>query len=140
MGRTKQVTSFLQVPGAYLSTKTECGYLNGWIKKRSHMCKNFNQNGVNPRDIAGGRQNLRRRRSSPLDTSFLSTASFIFLPSVVLVSSVFLLCFPLLSLTRTIMGSLNVTTCTMTRYLHKTLQHCVACSVLAGEWTRMIRC
>ena len=34
------------------SMKTECDYLNGWIKKRSHMQKSHPKV-VNPRDIAG---------------------------------------------------------------------------------------
>ena len=34
------------------STKTECDYLNGWIKKRSHTQKSRPKM-VNPRDIAG---------------------------------------------------------------------------------------
>ena len=34
------------------STKTECDYLNGWIKKRSHTQKSHPKM-VNPRDIAG---------------------------------------------------------------------------------------
>ena len=34
------------------STKTECDYHNGWIKKRSHTQKSLPKV-VNPRDIAG---------------------------------------------------------------------------------------
>ena len=34
------------------SRKTECDYLNGWIKKRSHTQKSHPKV-VNPRDIAG---------------------------------------------------------------------------------------
>ena len=41
-----------------VSTKTECDYLNGWIKKRPHTQKSHPKM-VNPRDIAGER---RRRR------------------------------------------------------------------------------
>ena len=41
------------------STKTKCDYLNGWIKKWSHICKNLTKM-VKPRDIAGER---RRRRN-----------------------------------------------------------------------------
>ena len=37
------------------STKTECDYLYGWIKKRSHTQKSHPKV-VNPRDIAGERQ------------------------------------------------------------------------------------
>ena len=37
------------------STKTECDYLNGWIKKRSHTQKSHPKV-VNPRDIAGERK------------------------------------------------------------------------------------
>ena len=35
-----------------LSTKTDCSYLNGWIKKNGHICKNLTKM-VNPRDIVG---------------------------------------------------------------------------------------
>ena len=37
------------------STKTECDYLNGWIKKRSHTQKSHPQV-VSPRDLAGERR------------------------------------------------------------------------------------
>ena len=39
--------------------KTECDYLNSWIKKRSHTQKSHPPKMVNPRDIAG---ECRRRR------------------------------------------------------------------------------
>ena len=41
-----------------LSTTTECDYLNGWIRKRSHSQKSHPKM-VNPRGIPGER---RRRR------------------------------------------------------------------------------
>ena len=41
------------------STKTECDYLNGWIKIRSHTQK-ISPKQVNPRGIAG--ESRRRRR------------------------------------------------------------------------------
>ena len=45
------------------SMKTECDYLNGWIKN-GQMRKNFTQV-VNPRDISGQRR--RRRMVNPRD-------------------------------------------------------------------------
>ena len=56
------------------SMKTECDYLNGWIKKRSHTQKSHPKL-VNPRDIAGERR--RRRRSLVLLVSEDSN-SFLF--------------------------------------------------------------
>ena len=44
------------------STKTECDYLNGWIKKRSHTQKSHPKV-VNPRDIAGERKKKKKRYS-----------------------------------------------------------------------------
>ena len=41
--------------------KTECDYLNGWIKKRSHTQKSHPK-AVNPRDIAGERKRKKRKR------------------------------------------------------------------------------
>ena len=41
--------------------KTECDYLNGWIKKRSHTQKSHPKM-MSPRDIAGERRRRRRRR------------------------------------------------------------------------------
>ena len=41
------------------STKTECDYLNGWIKKRSHTQKSHPKV-VNPRDIAGERKKNKK--------------------------------------------------------------------------------
>ena len=43
------------------STKTECDYLNGWIKKRSHTQKSHPKV-VNPRDIAGERKKKKKSR------------------------------------------------------------------------------
>ena len=42
------------------STKTECDYLNGWIKKRSHTQKSHPKV-VNPRDIAGERKKKKKK-------------------------------------------------------------------------------
>ena len=42
------------------STKTECDYLNGWIKKRSHTQKSHPKV-VNPRDIAGQRKTKKTK-------------------------------------------------------------------------------
>ena len=55
MGECRQQKHTQHAP----TTKTECDYLNGWIKKRSHMQKSHPKV-VNPRDIAGEQ---RRRRS-----------------------------------------------------------------------------
>ena len=41
------------------STKTECDYLDGWIKNGHIICKNLTQNGE-PRDIGGERRRRRR--------------------------------------------------------------------------------
>ena len=43
------------------STKTECDYLNGWIKKRSHTQKSHPKV-VNPRDIAGERKKKKEKK------------------------------------------------------------------------------
>ena len=43
------------------STKMECDYLNGWIKKRSHTQKSHPKV-VNPRDIAGERQKKKKKK------------------------------------------------------------------------------
>ena len=40
--------------------KTECDYLNGWIKKRSHK-QNISTKIVNPRDIAGNAEEVNPR-------------------------------------------------------------------------------
>ena len=48
-----------------LSTKTECDYLNGWIKKRSHTQKSHPKV-VNPRDIAGERKKTQTKKKSLL--------------------------------------------------------------------------
>ena len=59
-----------QVPGLlpsflfyflFLSTKTECDYLNGWIEKRSHAQKSHPKV-VNPRDIAGERKKTKNKK------------------------------------------------------------------------------
>ena len=38
-----------------LSTKMECDYLYGWIKKRSHTHAKISPKMVNPRDLARAR-------------------------------------------------------------------------------------
>ena len=43
------------------STKTECDYLNGWNKKRSHTQKSHPKV-VNPRDIAGERKKKKKKK------------------------------------------------------------------------------
>ena len=45
----------------FLSTKTECDYLNGWIKKRSHTQKSHPKV-VNPRDIAGEHKKTTQKK------------------------------------------------------------------------------
>ena len=45
-----------------LSTKTECDYLNGWIKKRSHTQKSHPKV-VNPTDIAGERKKKTHKKT-----------------------------------------------------------------------------
>ena len=47
------------------STKTECDYLNGWIKKRSHTQKSHPKV-VNPRDIAGERKKKKKKKKKTL--------------------------------------------------------------------------
>ena len=47
--------------GMWPSTKTECDYLNGWIKKRSHTQK-YHPKVVNPRDIAGERKKKKKKK------------------------------------------------------------------------------
>ena len=42
------------------STKTECDYLNGWIKKQAHTQKSHAKV-VNPRDIAGERKKKKKK-------------------------------------------------------------------------------
>ena len=46
------------------STKTECDYLNGWIKKRSHTVTyaKISPRVVNPRDIAGEREKKNKKQ------------------------------------------------------------------------------
>ena len=44
------------------STKTECDYLNGWIKKRSHTQKSHPKV-VNPRDLAGERKKKKKKKN-----------------------------------------------------------------------------
>ena len=46
---------------SYISMKTECDYLNGWIKKVKYA--KISPKMVNPRDLAGERRRRRRRSS-----------------------------------------------------------------------------
>ena len=69
IARTQKILTFMSSTGECQqqkhtqhapSTKTECDYLNGWIKRRSHLQKSHSEV-VNPRDIAGERKkNLGR--------------------------------------------------------------------------------
>ena len=52
----------------HLSTKTECDYLNSWIKKRSHTQKSHPKV-VNPRDTAG--EHTHKKKSSLVLPAFL---------------------------------------------------------------------
>ena len=56
MGECRQQKHTQHAP----STKTECDYLNGWIRKRSHTQKSHPKM-LNPRGIAGERRRRRRR-------------------------------------------------------------------------------
>ena len=56
------------------STKTECDYLNGWIKKRSHAQKSHPKV-VNPRDIAGERRKKEREKKSAVSKVKSATVS-----------------------------------------------------------------
>ena len=57
MGECRQQKHTQHAP----STKTECDYLNGWIKKRSHTQKSHPKV-VNPRDIAGERKKNKQNK------------------------------------------------------------------------------
>ena len=52
-------------PPFFSSTKMECDYLNGWIKKRSHMQKSHPKV-VNPRDKAGERKQKKKKKKKHL--------------------------------------------------------------------------
>ena len=49
------------------STKTECDYLNGWIKKQSHTQKSHPKV-VYPRDIAGERKKKKKKKKKTTKT------------------------------------------------------------------------
>ena len=64
IARTQKILTFMSYTGECRqqkhtqhapSTKTECDYLNGWIRKWSHTQKSHPKV-VNPRDIAGERK------------------------------------------------------------------------------------
>ena len=59
MGECRQQKHTQHAP----STKTECDYLNGWIKKRSHTQKS-RPKVVNPRDIAGERKKNKTKKKN----------------------------------------------------------------------------
>ena len=59
MGECRQQKHTQHAP----STKTECDYLSGWIKKRSHTQKSHPKV-VNPRDIAGERKKKKKKKKS----------------------------------------------------------------------------
>ena len=56
---TEQQEQAVWVLERMLPTKTECDYLNGWIKN-GHIRKNLTANGE-PQSIAGERKRRRRR-------------------------------------------------------------------------------
>ena len=69
IARTQKILTFMSWTGECQqqkhtqhapSTKTECDYLNGWIKKQSHMQKSHPKV-VNPRDIAGERTKKKKK-------------------------------------------------------------------------------
>ena len=66
--------------------KTECDYLNGWIRKRSHTQKSHPKV-VNPRDIAGERK--KKKKKKLLTFAFSSQNSAISLEEWVFVFKVF---------------------------------------------------
>ena len=72
IARTQKILTFMSETGECRqqkhtqhapSTKTECDYLNGWIKKRSHTQKSHPKV-VNPRDIAGERKKKKKKSFS----------------------------------------------------------------------------
>ena len=50
--------------------KTDCDYLNGWIKKWSHMQKSHPEM-VNPRSIAGNTEGEEEEEETPLSSTIL---------------------------------------------------------------------
>ena len=69
IARTQKILTFMSWTGECRqqkhtqhapSTKTECDYLNGWIKKRSHTQKSHPKV-VNPRYIAGERKKKKKK-------------------------------------------------------------------------------
>ena len=84
IARTQKILTFMSYAGECWqqkhtqhtpSTKTECDYLNGWIKKRSHTQKSHPKV-VNPRDIAGERK--IKKKSTCM--SECKTVDMVFLP------------------------------------------------------------
>ena len=83
IARTQKILTFMSWTGECRqqkhtqhapSTKTECDYLNGWIKKQSHTQKSHPKV-VNPRDIAGERQknNNQKQKKNPVYESYFGT-------------------------------------------------------------------
>ena len=75
IARTQKILTFMSLTGECRqqkhtqhapSTKTECDYLNGWIKKRSHTQKSHPKV-VNPRDIAGERKKKKKKKKDICD-------------------------------------------------------------------------
>ena len=73
IARTQKILTFMSLTGEYRqqkhtqhapSMKTECDYLNGWIKKRSHTQKSHPKM-VNPRDKAGERKKKTTTKKKP---------------------------------------------------------------------------
>ena len=82
IARTQKILTFMSQTGECRqqkhtqhapSTKTECDYLNGWIKKRSHTQKSHPKM-VNPRDIAVER---RRREEEEVHTYWKYTDTYL---------------------------------------------------------------
>ena len=79
IARTQKILTFMSWTGECRqqkhtqhtpSTKTECDYLNGWIKKWSHT-QISHPKMVNPRDIAGERRRRRRTLGITIQVRFL---------------------------------------------------------------------
>ena len=71
IARTQKILTFMSWAGECRQqkhtqhapfTKTECDYLNGWIKKRSHTQKSHPKV-VNPRDIGGERKKNKQNKT-----------------------------------------------------------------------------
>ena len=71
IARTRKILTFMSLTGECrqqkhtlheTSTKTECDYLNGWIKKKRSHTQKSHPKVVNPRDIAGERTKKKKKK------------------------------------------------------------------------------